>query len=157
MAQPWWRCLWVSCVRVNSTFRTILTSNPTGRLREMTSEDCVLSLGSSDPSYRTKQMVSDDALDPGSRVSRQGLSPLSGPKIVDKGTAADEKKPRNEVISITKNPNIDVKQLRGFTRWLVPEGSLMVFFLIKNRKNGGFNKTRSRDLLSRVARVLLQD
>jgi hypothetical protein len=26
----------------------------------------------------------------------------------------------------------------------------MVFFLIKNRKNGGFNKTRSRDLLSRV-------
>ena len=39
-------------------------------LREMASEDCVLSLGSSDPSYRTKQMASDDALDPGSRVSR---------------------------------------------------------------------------------------
>jgi hypothetical protein len=39
-------------------------------LREMASEDCVLSLGSSDPNYRTKQMASDDALDPGSRVSR---------------------------------------------------------------------------------------
>ena len=42
----------------------------TGLLREMASEDCVLSLGSSDPNYRTKQMASDDALDPGSRVNR---------------------------------------------------------------------------------------
>jgi hypothetical protein len=72
----------------------------------MASKDCVLSLGSSDPSYRTKQMASDDALDPGSRVSRKVLSPLSCPKIVDEGTAADEKIPRNEVISITKIPTL---------------------------------------------------
>ena len=32
---------------------------------------------------------------------------LSGPKIVDEGTAADEKRPRNEeVISITKIPTL---------------------------------------------------